>query len=52
VGLARVGVQDVIFRSVNRIFFRAAINKGLPPVVLPEAVDAYTPGDHVSHLTM
>jgi 3-isopropylmalate/(R)-2-methylmalate dehydratase large subunit len=48
VGLAYVGVQAVIVKSVNRIFFRAAINQGLPLIVLPEAVDAYSPGDAVS----
>ena len=47
VGLAHAGVQALIVKSVNRIFFRAAINQGLPLIVLPEAVDAYTPGDQV-----
>lgn len=44
VGLAHAGVQAVIVKSVNRIFFRAAINQGLPLIVLPEAVRAYKPG--------
>lgn len=48
VGLAHAGVKAVIVKSVNRIFFRSAINQGLPLIVLPEAVDAYRPGDEVS----
>lgn len=47
VGLAHAGVQAVIVKSVNRIFFRASINQGLPLIVLPEAVDAYQKGDEV-----
>lgn len=48
VGLAHAGVKAVIVKSVNRIFFRAAINQGLPLIVMPEVVDAYQPGDEVT----
>lgn len=48
VGLAFAGVKAVIVKSVNRIFFRAAINQGLPLIVLPEAVDAYREGNNVN----
>jgi len=48
VGLAHAGVQAVLVKSVNRIFFRSAVNQGLVLIVLPEAVDAYQPGDKVS----
>lgn len=48
VGLAYAGVQAVIAKSVNRIFFRSAINQGLPLLVLPEAVKAYYPGARVT----
>lgn len=48
VGLAHAGVQAVIAKSVNRIFFRSAINQGLTLLVLPEAVKAYRPGDKVT----
>ena len=48
VGLAHAGVAAVIVKSVNRIFFRAAINQGLTLVVLPEAVSAYRKGDKVA----
>ena len=47
VGLAFAGVQAVIAKSVNRIFYRSAINQGLPVIVLPEAVSAYRKGDEV-----
>ncbi len=47
VGLAHAGVQAVIVKSVNRIFFRSSVNQGLLLIVLPEAVEAYQPGDRV-----
>jgi len=47
VGLAHAGVKAVIVKSVNRIFFRSAINQGLPVIVHPEAVFAYRSGDFV-----
>ncbi len=48
VGLAHAGVAAVIVKSVNRIFFRASVNQGLTLIVLPEAVEAYRPGDAVT----
>ena len=47
VGLAYAGVKAVIVKSVNRIFYRSAVNQGLLLLVLPEVVDAYQPGDNV-----
>jgi len=47
VGLAYAGVQAVICKSVNRIFYRSSVNQGLPIILLPEAVEAYHPGDTV-----
>ena len=47
VGLAYAGVKAVIVKSVSRIFFRSAINQGLPLIVHPEAVEAYEMGDKV-----
>ncbi len=47
VGLAHAGVKAVIVKSVNRIFYRSAVNQGLLLLVLPEVVDAYKPGDRV-----
>ncbi len=48
VGLTYAGVQAVIVKSVNRIFFRSAVNQGLLLIVSPEAVEAYQSGDSVS----
>ncbi|MBN1953349.1 MAG: 3-isopropylmalate dehydratase large subunit [Bacteroidales bacterium] len=48
VGLAFIGVEAVIVKSVSRIFFRSAINQGLPVLVCPDAVKAYQPGDEIS----
>ena len=47
VGLAHLGIQAVIVKSVNRIFYRSAINQGLPLIVHPEAVKAYSRGDEL-----
>ncbi|MBN1144320.1 MAG: 3-isopropylmalate dehydratase large subunit [Bacteroidales bacterium] len=46
-GLAYAGIAAVLVKSVSRIFFRSAINQGLPILVVPEAVDAYQQGDTV-----
>lgn len=48
VGLAHAGVKAVICKSVNRIFYRSSVNQGLPIILLPEAVDAYQPGDNIN----
>jgi len=48
VGLAYAGVKAVICKSVNRIFYRSSVNQGLPIIILPEAVEAYRPGDEVN----
>jgi 3-isopropylmalate dehydratase small subunit len=48
VGLAFAGIKAVICKSVNRIFYRSAVNQGLPIILVPEAVDAYKQGDNVS----
>jgi len=47
VGLAFVGVTAIIVKSVNRIFYRSAINQGLVLIVQPEIVEAYKSGDSV-----
>lgn len=41
VGLAHLGIKAVIVKSVNRIFYRSAINQGLLVIVHPLAVDAF-----------
>ncbi|MBN1198706.1 MAG: 3-isopropylmalate dehydratase large subunit [Bacteroidales bacterium] len=48
VGLAFAGVQAVICKSVNRIFYRSAVNQGLPILLVPDAVNAYRQGDIVT----
>ena len=48
IGLAHVGVKAVICKSVNRIFYRSAINQGLPIIVLPEVVDAFKQEDIIN----
>ena len=47
VGLAHLGVKAVIVKSVNRIFYRSAVNQGLPLIVMPQVVSAYQAGDQV-----
>jgi 3-isopropylmalate/(R)-2-methylmalate dehydratase large subunit len=47
VGLAHAGLKAILAKSVNRIFYRAAINQGLPLIVHRKAVEAYKPGDAV-----
>lgn len=47
VGLAYANVKAVIVKSVNRIFYRSAINQGLALIVNREIVEAYKPGDKV-----
>jgi 3-isopropylmalate/(R)-2-methylmalate dehydratase small subunit len=42
------GVAAVVARSFARIFFRNAINTGLPILVCPDAVDAIEAGDLVA----
>lgn len=39
------GVAGVIVKGVSRIYYRNALNEGLPVIVCPEAVDALKPGD-------
>ncbi len=47
VSLKRLGVRAVIARSFARIFWRNAINLGLPAVTLPEA-DQIAAGDRLN----
>lgn len=44
VGMAFLGIQAIIAKSAARIFYRSAINQGLPLIIQAEAVAAYTPG--------
>ena len=45
VGLAYAGVKAIIVKSVNRIFYRSAINQGLVLIVQPDLIEDYQAGD-------
>jgi 3-isopropylmalate/(R)-2-methylmalate dehydratase large subunit len=47
VGLAHAGVKAILVKSVNRIFYRSAINQGLILIVQKHAVEAFRAGDKV-----
>lgn len=47
VGLAYAGVKAVIVKSVNRIFYRSAVNQGLVLIVQPRLVDDFKTGDTI-----
>jgi 3-isopropylmalate/(R)-2-methylmalate dehydratase small subunit len=46
--LAYNGVGAVVAKSFARIYYRNAINEGLPLVICPEAVDAIESGEEVT----
>lgn len=48
VGLAYAGIEAVIVKSVNRIFYRSSVNQGLPIIVHADAVNAYKAGMKVN----
>ena len=42
------GVAAVVAKSFSRIYFRNALNEGLPAIVCPQAVDAIENGQRIS----
>ena len=47
IALKASGIAGVVAGSFARIFYRNAINTGLPIFVCPEALGATSPGDHL-----
>lgn len=47
IGLKALGISCVIAASFARIFYRNAINLGLPILIAPEAARAAKPGDQI-----
>jgi 3-isopropylmalate/(R)-2-methylmalate dehydratase small subunit len=47
IGLKALGISCVIAASFARIFYRNAINLGLPILISPEAAGAAKPGDQI-----
>ncbi len=47
IGLKAVGIKAIVAESYARIFYRAAINQGLILIECPEAVKAFSEGDHI-----
>ncbi len=48
IGLRKAGISAVIAKSVARIFFRNALNNGLPAVECPEACKTARGSDQIS----
>ncbi len=48
IAIKHAGISVVIAKSFARIFYRNAINTGLPIMESPEAVDGITAGDRVT----
>ncbi len=48
VAIKYAGIRVIIARSFSRIYFRNAINAGMPAIISPEVVDALEEGDQVT----
>lgn len=48
VAVKYAGIRVIIAKSFSRIYFRNAINAGMPAIKSPEAVDAIQAGDRVT----
>ena len=48
VAIKYAGIKVIIARSFSRIYFRNAINAGMPAIIAPEVVDALEEGDQVT----
>ncbi len=47
IAIKYAGINVIIARSFSRIYFRNAINAGMPAIIAPDAVDAIKEGDQV-----
>jgi len=47
IAIKYAGINVIIARSFSRIYFRNAINAGMPAIIAPEAVDSIEEGDNV-----
>ncbi len=48
VAIKYAGIRVIIARSFSRIYFRNAINAGMPAIVSPDAVDSIEEGDKIT----
>ena len=48
VAIKYAGIRVIIARSFSRIYFRNAINAGMPAIIAPDVVDALEEGDQVT----
>lgn len=48
IGLVEAGITAVLVKSVNRSFFRMAVNYGLCILVAPQILEAYRVGDRIT----
>jgi 3-isopropylmalate/(R)-2-methylmalate dehydratase small subunit len=46
-GISEAGIRAIVAASFGRIFYRSAINEGLPAILCPEAVTQTKEGDAV-----
>ena len=47
IAIKYAGINVIIARSFSRIYFRNAINAGMPAIIAPDAVDSIKEGDQV-----
>ena len=48
IAIKYAGIRVIIARSFSRIYFRNAINAGMPAIIAPDAVDSIKEGDKVT----
>lgn len=48
IAIKYAGIRVIIAKSFSRIYFRNAINAGMPAIIAPDAVDSISEGDKVT----